>query len=256
MTRHVLLNNVEHKDLKVVTRYSAEYGDGVHAVLTFPTEYVDIQREYPILFRRQGDSWQSVALLGLEEGENLFLDDGRWNAHYVPGIVARGPFLIGFQRQEIEGAERREPVVHVDLDDPRVNELEGEPVFLEHGGNTPYLQRIAAILRGIQEGIAVSKPMFAAFESHGLIEPANIEVEVHADVRYVLRGFHTISRDRLAALDGGALERLNKAGFLEGAFLVLASLGNIRKLIDLKNRRMSPAAGTRTARDTGRKQIP
>jgi hypothetical protein len=240
MTRHVLLNNVEHKDLKVVTRYSAEYGHSVHAVLTFPTEYADIQREYPILFRREGDSWQSVALLGLQEGENLFLDDGRWNAHYVPAIVARGPFLIGFQRQEIDGAERREPVVHVDLDDPRVNEPEGEPVFLKHGGNTPYLQRIAAILRGIQEGMALSKPMFAAFESHGLIEPATIEVAVHADVHYVLRGFHTISRDRLAALDGGALESLNRAGFLEGAFLALASLGNIRKLIDMKNRRMPP----------------
>jgi hypothetical protein len=159
MPRHVLLNNVDHKDLKVITRYSAEYGDNVHAVHVFPTEYADVQREYPILFRKDGDTqtFQSVALLGIEEGENLFLDDGRWTASYVPAIVARGPFLIGFQQQEIDGEIQKEPVIHVDLDDPRVNEAEGEPVFLEHGGNSPYLQHIAVTLRGIQEGMALSR---------------------------------------------------------------------------------------------------
>lgn len=239
MTKHVLLNNVDHKDLKVITRYSEEYGNNVHAVPTFPTEYGDIQREYPILFQKSAgsDSYQSVALLGLEEGENLFLGDGRWNAPYVPGIVARGPFLIGFQEQEIDGDVRKEPVIHVDLDDPRVNEAEGEAVFLEHGGNTPYLQRIASILSGIQDGMALSAAMFGAFDAHGLIEPANIEIDVHSDVRYVLKGFYTISQDKLAQLDGDALHELNKAGFLQGAFLAVASLNNVRKLVDMKSRR-------------------
>lgn len=242
MTNHVLLNNIAHKDLKVITRYSAEFGDDVHAVLTFPTEYGDIQREYPILFRKDADTdaFQSVALLGLAKGENLFLDHDKWNASYVPGIIARGPFLIGFQEQEIDGEVRKEPVIHVDMDDPRVNEIEGEPVFLEHGGNTPYLQHIATILRGIQEGMAIGTAMFSAFESCGLIEPVNIEIDVHEDVRYVLKGFYTIGQDKLARLDGDALERLNKARFLEGAFLVVASLNNIRKLIEMKNKRTSP----------------
>jgi hypothetical protein len=241
MTEHVLLNNIAHKDLRVITRYSAEFGDNVQAVLTFPTEYADIQREYPILFRRDADSgeFQSVALLGLARGENLFLDDGRWNASYVPGIVARGPFLIGFQEQEVGGEIRKEPVIHVDLDDPRVNETEGEPVFLEHGGNTPYLTHIASILRGIQEGLATARAMFTAFESHELLEPANIEAAVFADVKYVLKGFYTINQDKLAQLDGEALEELNKAGFLQGAFLVVASLANIRRLIDMKQRRVA-----------------
>jgi hypothetical protein len=240
MTRHVLLNNIAHKDMRVITRYSAEFGDNVQAVLTFPTEYGDIQREYPILFRKDAESgeFQSIALLGLAQGENLFLEDDGWKACYVPGIVARGPFLIGFQEQEVDGEVRREPVIHVDLDDPRVNETEGEVVFREHGGNTPYLNHIASILKGIQEGVALNKAMFAAFEAHALLEPVNIEADVLADVKYVLKGFYTINRDRLAQLDGIALENLNRAGFLQGAFLAVASLNNIRKLIDMKQRRV------------------
>ena len=41
MTNHVMLNNIAHKDLRVITRYSAEFGDNVGTVLTFPTEYGD-----------------------------------------------------------------------------------------------------------------------------------------------------------------------------------------------------------------------
>ena len=29
MTRHVMLNNIAHKDLRVATRYAAEFGDNV-----------------------------------------------------------------------------------------------------------------------------------------------------------------------------------------------------------------------------------
>lgn len=130
-------------------------------------------------------------------------------------------------------------MVHVDLDDPRVNDNEGEPLFLEHGGNAPYLRHVAGLLQGIQGGIEISKPMFAAFERHGLIEPAQLEVDVLDDVQYVLKGYHTINRDRLAALDGAVLAELNRAGFLEGAFLVLASLGNVSRLIERKRRRLA-----------------
>jgi hypothetical protein len=243
MTRPVLLNNVEHGHLRVITRRAAEFGDAVHAVLTFPTEFADVQREYPILFRRDPaiGEYRSMALLGFAEGENLFLDEHGWSGRYVPAIVARGPFLIGFQEQEVDGETRREPVVHVDLDDPRVNEREGEPLFLEHGGNAPYLRYVADLLRGIREGIEIGTAMFAAFERHGLIEPVNLEVDVLDDVRYVLRGWHTISRDRLAALDGAALAELNRAGFLEGAYLVLASLSNVPQLIERKRRRLAQA---------------
>ena len=98
---------------------------------------------------------------------------------------------------------------------------------------------IASILSGIQEGVETARAMFAAFESYDLLEPVNIEADVLADVKYVLKGFYTINREKLAQLDGNALETLNKAGFLQGAFLAVASLNNVRKLIDMKQRRVA-----------------
>jgi hypothetical protein len=239
MAKHALLNNVAHANLRVITRHSAELGDNVGSVVTFPTEYGDVQREYPILFRKDAATGEflSVALLGFEKNENLFLDHNGWNASYIPGIVARGPFLIGFQERQIEGELRQNPVIHVDLDNPRISTTEGEAVFLENGGNSRYIERIASILNGIREGLEASKAMFAAFTAMELIEPVRLEIQISAEERHNLQGYYTINEEKLAALDGESLASLNRAGFLQGAFLVLASLNNIKKLIDMKHRK-------------------
>src|SRR5690606_7322863 len=147
------------RDLRVITRYGAEFGDAIGLVPTFPTEYAAVQREYPIFFKKDpatGEDY-SIALLGVAKNETLFLEQGRWNAAYVPGMIARGPFLVGFQAQQVDGETGNEPVIHVDLDHPRVSRTEGEPVFLPHGGNSPYLEHIAMVLRGIREGVEVGK---------------------------------------------------------------------------------------------------
>jgi hypothetical protein len=239
MTRHALLNNITHKDLRVITRHGAEFGDNTGTVLTFPTEYADVQREYPIFFRKDPatSELQSVALLGFDKNENLFLDNGRWNAACVPGIVARGPFLIGFQEQNIDGELRTEPVIHVDLDHPRVSWTEGTAVFLPQGGNSPYLEHVAKLLSGIRDGVEVSKAMFAAFAAFDLIEPVKLEIKLNEEQGFSVLGLHTINRQRLLTLDGASLETLNRAGFLEGAFLVLASMNNVKKLMAMKQRR-------------------
>jgi hypothetical protein len=242
MTNTVLLDNVAHADLRVRTGYSAEFGDKINLALVLPTEFIFVQREYPILFRRDANgALQAVALLGLDKGENLFLDEPAWNARYVPAIQQRGPFLIGLHREDAGAPSReppgREPMVHVDLDHPRISRTEGERVFLRHGGNSPYLERATRMLQLLYHGVELARPMFAAFEEAGLIESLEAEVNLDGRVKYKLPDFFTINPDRLAALDGTALERLNRPGYLQLAIFVVHSLGNVQWLIELKNRR-------------------
>ena len=243
MARHEMLNNIQHKNLRVVTRPGAQYGDNVGIVMTFPTEYADIQREYPIFFRKDSNTgeYSSVALLGLTKDENLYLDGDRWDARYIPGIVARGPFLIGFQEREEGGEMRREPMIHVDMDHPRISEADGERVFLEQGGNSRFLDRMGAILKGINDGLGVSKAMFDEFTRLELIEPIKLEIKVDADAVYDLVGLHTISEPKLRNLGAEDLHRLHRTGFLQGAFLVMSSLGNLGRLVERKQRRRRQA---------------
>lgn len=244
MARYELLNNVAHRDLRVITRFGREYGDEVGLIPAVPTEFAELQREYPIFFRRGGDGgeWQAVALLGFEAKENLFLQGERWNARYLPGYVARGPFLIGFQERTVDGELRREPVIHVDMEHPRIGRGEGEPVFLPQGGHSAYLEHVIGVLRGLRDGVEAAPAMFAAFEAAGLIQPLDLQVQLDAQRRVDLAGLHGIDRERLAALDAETLHRLHRAGYLEGAYLVLASMQNMRRLMAEKQRRLRQQA--------------
>jgi hypothetical protein len=244
MANHAPLDNVTHKDLRVLMRFSKQHGDDVGSCITFPTEFGDVQREYPILFRKDSTTgeFMCVALLGLQADENLFLEGDRWDASYLPGIVARGPFLIGFREQEENGEVKREPVVHIDLDHPRIGKGdEGERVFLEHGGATPFLQQITTVLDGLNRGVTVSKNMFAAFAEFDLVESVNVDVKVSDTETYNLRGFYTVSDEKLRKLDAQAVHKLHTSGFLQAAYMVLISLNNIRRLVDRKRARRAKA---------------
>ncbi|HBK47103.1 MAG TPA: peptide ABC transporter permease [Xanthomonadaceae bacterium] len=248
MARYELLNNVTHKDLRVVMRFGPEFGDQVGMVAAFPTEYAELQREYPIFLRRdEAGACHSVALLGFEPHENLFLDGTRWNASYLPGVVAKGPFLIGFQQQHLDGQPVREPVIHVDMEHPRIGDGDGERVFLAHGGHSPYLEHIIDVLRGIHDGVDAGGAMFDAFDALGLIQPVALEAQLDEAHAVSVTGLHAIDRGRLAALDAAALHRLHRAGYLEGAYLLLSSQHNVRRLMAEKQRRLRQAAGMAAA---------
>ena len=253
MPRHELLNNVAHKDLRVILRFGQAAGDVAGTVPAFPTEFAELQREYPIFFHKDATSgeYSAVALLGFDRQENLFLRDGRWNAAYLPGYVARGPFLIGFQEQWVDGEARREPVIHVDLDDPAVNFSEGEAVFLPGGGQSPYLEQIIRILGGIRDGVEAGKVFYAALTAHGLIQPMTLDVRFDTEHSASLTGLYGIDRERLAALDAAGLHALHQQGFLEGIYLVLASMYNMRRLIAEKQHRLREEAGAAASARTG-----
>jgi hypothetical protein len=91
-------------------------------------------------------------------------------------------------------------------------------------------------------GLEVSKPMFEAFIAADLIEPVQLEVKVNSEEQFNLTGMYTISREKLAALDADTLFKLHRAGYLQAAFLVISSMANVQRLIDLKNRRQHQAA--------------
>lgn len=242
MANRVLLNNVEHQDLKLTPRFGPEFGDSVNQMLVLPTEFEEAQREYPIFFRQddQGE-YHAVVLLGFERGENLFLSDSGWTSRYVPAVQRRGPFLVSMQEQEVDGEARRQPLIHVDLDDPRLDRHEGDPLFLPHGGHAPALDRVSKALATLRTGMEVQAAMFAAFQELALIEKVMADVKLSDENEYHLTSFHTLDEEKFTALGGAALDRLHRAGFLRLAVFVLSSLRNMGRLIDLKNRRLAGA---------------
>jgi SapC len=231
MTRSVLLNNVSHKSLRIVTARGAAWGDDVMSVPVFPDEFRSLQAHYPVVFQKTADGtgFQPIAMLGFEPGTNLFLNEQGWDAYYVPMAIERQPFLIGRDGEEL--------LVHVDMDSPRISSTEGEPVFLPQGGATEYLERVNSLLLAIHEGVQ-HVPLFVnALLENDLLESFVLDAEGPDGSQSRLAGLYTIDEERLARLSGAKLEALSRAGHLMPIYMAVASLSNFRDLIERQGRR-------------------
>jgi hypothetical protein len=227
-----MLNNVDHQALRVITERGARYGDNVMTCATFPAEFRDLQAHYPIVFRQTdgGAGFEPLALLGFEEGENLYLGPrGQgWDVGYVPLAIERLPFLIGRSGDQLN--------VHVDLDSPRLSRDAGEALFLAFGGAAPHLEQTTSMLLHIHQGLQDTPALIAALREHDLLESFVADIELEDGSQNRLYGFHTINEDRLGQLSGAALESLNRAGHLQAIYMAVASLSNFRGLIERKQR--------------------
>lgn len=235
MSTHQVLDSNSHRGLRIRTDVGIDLGDGVMACLTVPTEFRRVQNEYPILFRRdlERGNFSALVLMGFENGENLYLGEGKWDALYRPLTLAIQPFLVG-RPAEDEGPSQ----VHVDSGHARIaTGDEGVRVFDDGGQPSPFLERIADQLGELDDGFRASADFFAALEHHQLLEPFSLDVELASGAQHRVVGYHVIDEDRLRALDAAALGELHQAGYLLPIFMALASLSNIPALIARKDRR-------------------
>jgi hypothetical protein len=231
MTSSALLNNVAHKDLRVITHRGAAWGDDVMSCVVFPAEFRTVQAHYPIVFQKTADGtgFEPVALFGFEPGQNLFLGPQGWDAHCLPMAIERQPFLIGVDGNDL--------LVHVDMASPRISRTEGEPVFLPHGGTTEFLERMNSLLLSIHQGVQTTPAFVTALLEHELLESFVLDVEHDDGAQSRLAGFYAIDEDKLAGLTGAALEQLHRAGHLQPIFMTVASVSCFRDLIERQKKR-------------------
>lgn len=236
MTNLAVLNNIDHKDLKIDTQRSEAAGDGYMCVPTFPREFRAVQVHYPIVFAKNDSTgeYTPLALLGLQEGENLFLSEGKWDARYIPLCAEAKPFLIGAGADGL-GSEEQPWVIHVDMDSPKLSRDKGVNLFKEQGGNSPFVDRIREVLSHVNEGISEVKPFTDLLVKYELLEPFAVETTLKDGKKHKFQGFHVINEERLAKLPPDAITYLHTSGFLFDIYMQAASLSNFSALFDRKN---------------------
>lgn len=238
MSKYEMLNNVAHADLKIRLERAAEFGDDVMFCMTYPFEFRLVLSHYPILVYRDRDNQTAfpVALFGFEEGENLFLTNTGWSARYIPIMVQRQPFSIGYQ--QIQGSSDKQQVITFNPGHPRVNHVEGEAVFNEHGGYTPYLEQVVKMLESIDTGHQQNKLLIEALEKHELLEDTTVAITLKDGSQYELVGFSTIADDKFEALSADALKELNDQKLLLPITMIMASMSNLGNLVDIRNTKL------------------
>ena len=239
-TQFEVLNNKDHADLRVITDYRSSLGDAQMQVMVFPFEFRNVQAHYPIFFQVDANGqFYPIALLGFEEGENLFLDEPSWRAPYVPAMMRRQPFLVGLKDANTsDGGVEQARVLSLDLNHPRVSREEGEALFKPLGGRTEFLEEQAGLLETLHDGLSHCQAFTNALSEHNLIESVTLDISLNDGSHSQLIGLSAINEERVQELPGNVLESFSKKGYLLPLFMTIASSTNMRTLIELKNQQV------------------
>ena len=89
------LNSRDHANWRARTVEKASWLAGQHAIPLTVEEFPLAQRHFPIVFST-GDNPVPLALMGLNEGINVFFDEQGTllGDHYVPAYIRRYPYLL------------------------------------------------------------------------------------------------------------------------------------------------------------------
>jgi hypothetical protein len=210
----------------------APYFAKTHAVPITVDEFIVAQRSFPIVFSI-GDNPVPLALMGLNEGVNVYTDDegGLLHPTYVPAYVRRYPWMLARLQPDAQ-----ELSLCFDPTSNLVGEFEeGTPLF---DGEKPS-ETLNQILKFCEDfEVAAQRTNSFMTELKGLDLLIDGEVSIQptgSDKPFVYRGFQMVAEDKLRELDGETLRRINQNGIMA---LIVAHMFSLSIVSDIFSRQM------------------
>jgi hypothetical protein len=231
----VPLNRAEHKDLRLKGVPNVKFAMNAHSVPLTGVEFGVAARDLLIVFAGADiASSGPVALLGLRQNENLFVDaEGQWAPNtYMPAFVRRYPFVLAEKPAEQEGDDF---TVFLDQNYEGFNNSEGERLFLEDGTDSEMLTKAVGFLGEFQQNVARTKWFMEQLLKHDLLEPRNVRLQKDGKdgkegKAINLNGLFVVSEEKLRALDEKVTHEFLREGVLGWVYAHLLSLANIDRL--------------------------
>jgi hypothetical protein len=223
-----LLDARTHAGLRLRTAQEAVS----HFVQIVVTEFAVAATVSPILFSKDPatGAFYTGAIFGFKAGE-ILLGTALERSGFTPLILQREGFFLSDRH------------IAIDRDHARFSEHEGEPLFDEAAAPGTGLRAIQRVLGELHGGLEQTKIFIAALANLKLIEPIDISLTFDDAERITLQGLYTVSLDRLRDLDDAAVLSLFRAGHLQPAYTMTASLKQIGRLAHIRNRRARKSGG-------------
>lgn len=221
-----LSSNV-HGKMRIRTVDKAPVIGSTHAVPATVDEFPMLARHYPIVFSI-GDDPVPLALMGLTEGVNAFLDESGkpLEPHlYIPAYIRRYPFLLARLRPDSD-----ELSLCFDPSIGAVGEFsEGESLFDENGEPSEATKAILQFCEQFETAAQRTAAFIADLKQSGLLMDGEVAIQPEgAPQPFVYRGFRMIDEEKLRDLRGDELRKMNQNGMLPLIYAHLFSLTQMR----------------------------
>jgi hypothetical protein len=220
-----------HRNKKIRQLENQNHAKGFHFASAMAHEFSRCVLHYPIVFLEDEkmDGHRPAVLLGLTEGENLYIQNDQWIVPYVPAMLRRYPFTL----VKSPDAEDRFAIC-VDESSGVIQETDGERLYDDNGEPSKVLTSIKQFLGEVQHMEGFTKEFSEHIKSLDLLVPMDLTVNLKAG-KQKMGGCFMISEEKLNKLSDKDYIGLKEKNFMGPVYSHLTSLAQIERLVQLKN---------------------
>jgi hypothetical protein len=224
----VPLSSQLHPNHGLKPRGDLAFTRNTHAIPVTVDEFPLVQRHFPIVFG-VGDNPAPLALVGLQEGQNLYLNaENQWEAgHYIPAFVRRYPFMLA--RLTPEAQE-----LSLCFDDSAGVVLENEGERLFNGTDpTETTKAILQFCEQFEQAVMRTRAFMEELTKLDLLMDGEVTIQREGlEQPAVYRGFRMVDEQKLQNLRGDQARKMVQSGLLGLVYAHLFSLSLISPLFE------------------------
>jgi hypothetical protein len=221
------LNSRDHASWKSRTTDNAPWLAGFHAVPLTVEEFPQAARHFPIIFST-GDSPVPLALLGLNEGVNVFVDaDGKLTENiYIPAYVRRYPFLLAKLTPD-----SGELSLCFDPTTDLVGAFDEGNALFDGDQPSESTKAVLGFCEQFEQAGLKTQAFIDELAKHKLLMDGEVAIQQEGAAQpFIYRGFQMINQEVLREVRGDVLRGWNQSGLLPLIYAHLFSLDLIREI--------------------------
>lgn len=222
------LSSEAHAEYRVRPATVAPFLAGQNAIPLTVEEFPMVQRYMPIVFSA-GDNAIPLALMGLNEGVNVFVDDtGKLTeqSFYVPAYVRRYPYMLVRLRPDSDDLS-----LCFDPTSDTIGAFEdGEKLFAD-GQPTEFTKNVLQFAQNFEQAAARTGQFMTDLRELDLLMEGEVSIQQEGvEQPFIYRGFQMVNEQKLAELRGDQLRKINQSGMLPLLYAHLFSLSLMREI--------------------------
>ena len=206
-----------------------------HFIPLTAQEFGAAAASYPVVFA--GEEKNPIAIMGIRQAENLFVEEGQFaQDYYMPAFARRYPFVLAND----EGNERF--VVCVDVKAECVTNKKPERPFFNGDAASDFTTEAFQFLQNFERDRRSTTQMVQRFKELDLFEMKDMHFQGQnpdgsPGERQKIAEYYAITEERLRGLDEKTVKELNDNGMMAAAHAHMISLGNWQRLVNMTLRR-------------------
>ncbi len=219
------LNSRDHSGYRARSVDRADWAQNQHALPLTVDEFAQAQRFFPIVFS-MGDKPVPLALMGLNEGVNVFFDDdGKAREDfYVPAYIRRYPFLLAKLDPNTDNLS-----LCFDPSTDLVGEFEDGQALFDGEQASEHTKGLLAFCENFEQAGMRTQSFVEELTKADLLMDGEVAIQRGAEEQpFIYRGFKMVNQEKLRELRGDQLRKWNENGLLPLIYAHLFSLDLMR----------------------------